>query len=317
MLRILLLSFFTVMFVACSPASAVPVLTEAFVSTSGPQAYTQVYTDALDRSVTIATKPARIISLAPSVTEILFAIGAGPQVVGRTTACNYPSEVMTLPTIGGFSAKSISLETILELDPDLVVAGSRSQMDVVAALEAQGIVVFTLAPESLADIEAGIQALGEITGNRENAQAVAGEMQFRIEVVKHKVDTIPTEKRLRVFYEVWHEPLTTTTRGTFIGELLMLAGAVNIFNDLPGTYPEISAEQIMESDPQVILGPSSHSDQLTAEMIGARPGWDRLSAVKNGSIYIVDSNIISRAGPRVVDALEAISKSLYPELFGK
>jgi iron complex transport system substrate-binding protein len=237
-------------------------------------------------------------------------------VVGRTTACNYPPEVASLPTIGGFSAKSISLETILELDPDLVVAGSRSQKDVVAALEAQGITVFTLAPESLADIEAGIQALGDVTGNRENARAVVAEMQSRIAAVKEKVDTIPAEKRLKVFYEVWHEPLTTTTRSTFIGELLTMAGAVNIFDDLPGTYPEISAEQIMELDPQAILGPSSHSDQLTAAVIAARPGWDRLTAVQNGSIYIVDSSIISRAGPRVADALEVISKLLYPTLFG-
>jgi iron complex transport system substrate-binding protein len=249
------------------------------------------------------------------VTEILFAIGAGPQVVGRTKFCNYPPEVASLPTIGGFSAKSISVEAILDLEPDLVIAGSSSQKDVVTTLESHGITVFTLAPQSLADIEAGIQALGEITGNPANAQTVVADMQSRIAAVTAKVNTIPSEKRLRVFYEVWHEPLTTTTHNTFIGELLTLSGAVNIFDDLTGTYPEVSAEQILELDPQVILGPSNHSDQLTTVVLAARPGWDKLSAVKSSAIYIVDVDSVSRAGPRVVDALETISKFLYPELF--
>jgi iron complex transport system substrate-binding protein len=308
---------------ACAPAATptpvptmIPPTPVPITATPEQNPYPQTHKDALGRAVTITAKPLRIISLAPSVTEILFAIGAGPQVVGRTTACNYPPEVVSLPTIGGFSAKSISIEAILDLEPDLVVAGTRSQKDVVAALEGQGITVFTLAPESLADIEAGIETLGEITNNRASAQKVVVDMQSRIAAVTEKVNTIPAEKRLRVFYEVWHEPLTTTTHGTFIGELLKLSGAVNIFDDLAGTYPEVSAEQILELDPQVILGPSSHSDQLTANVIAARPGWGKLSAVKNGAVYIVDANIISRAGPRIVDALETVSKLLYPALFG-
>ncbi len=305
---------------ACVPVpAAMPVATtipptQVLSTVTSPQ-NTQTHTDALGRSVKIATKPMRIVSLAPSVTEILFAIGAGSQVVGRTKFCTYPPEAASLPTIGGFSAKSISVEAILDLEPDLVVAGSRSQQDVVAALEAQGIPVFTLAPESLADIETGIQTLGEITGNAASAQTLVETMQTRIAAVTAKVKTIPTEKRLRVFYEVWHEPLTTTSRSTFIGELLTLAGGVNIFNDLTETYPKVSAEQIIESDPQVILGPSSHSDQLTAAVISARPGWQKLAAVKSGAIYIVDAETISRAGPRVVDALESIVGVLYPELF--
>lgn len=293
---------------ACAPV-AMP------TPTLQPDPSMQVYTDALGNTVTIYGKPTRIVSLAPSVTEILFAIGAGPQVVGRTRFCNYPAEVSSLPEIGGFSAKSISVEAILDLNPDLVVAGSKSQKDVVATLQEHGITVYTLAPTSLADIELGIRTLGEITGNAARAEQVVAGMQTRIEAVTAKVKTVPAEKRLRIFYEVWHEPLTTTTDGTFIGELLTLAGGVNIFNDLNDTYPEVSAEQILESDPQVILGPSSHSDQLTAQVIAARSGWSKLTAVKNGAIYIVDADSVSRAGPRVVDALESIAHSLYPHLF--
>jgi iron complex transport system substrate-binding protein len=108
----------------------------------------------------------------------------------------------------------------------------------------------------------------------------------------------------------------TTTHSTFIGELLELAGAVNIFSDLDGTYPEVSAEQIIELDPQVILGPSTHGDQLTIEVLGVCPGWDQVSAVQNNAVYIVESDIISRAGPRVAEALETIAKLLYPDVFG-
>jgi iron complex transport system substrate-binding protein len=317
MLRKLTMPFmlaFMLVMTACVPAlTSMPVAT--ILPAIQQNAASQTLTDALGRSVKIAAKPMRIVSLAPSVTEILFAIGAGPQVVGRTRFCNYPAEAASRPTIGGFSAKPISVEAILDLQPDLVVAGSKSQKDVVAALEAQGVTVFTLAPESLTDIEAGIQTLGEITGNAASAQTVVTEMQSRIVAVTAKVNNIPAGKRLRVFYEVWHEPLTTTSHSTFIGELLTLAGAVNIFNDLAGTYPEVSAEQIIDSDPQVILGPSNHSDQLSAAVLSARPGWEKLVAVRNGAIHIVDADMISRAGPRVVDALESIAKALYPELF--
>lgn len=327
MFRKIVLSLFLIIAIAsCSPsaistptlaptATTVPA-TATIQPTPEPQPYPQTHTDALDRLVTISTKPMRIVSLAPSVTEILFAIGAGPQVVGRTKFCNYPAEATTLPEIGGFSAKSISVEAILALEPDLVVAGTASQKEVVATLESQGITVFTLAPKSLSDIEAGIQTLGEITGNIESAEMVVNDMQSRMEAVKEKINTIPAESHLRVFYEVANEPLMTTTHSTFIGELLELAGARNIFNDLDGTYPEVSAEQIIELDPQVIMGPSSHGDQLTVETLGARPGWEQVSAVQNNAVYIVDSDIISRAGPRVADALEILTKFLYPDLFG-
>lgn len=300
---------------ACAPIAPTAFPSEAATPTFEYTPPPVAYIDALDRHITIATKPTRIVSLAPSVTEILFAIGAGPQMVGRTKFCNYPPEATSLPEIGGFSAKSISVEAILALEPDLVVAGSKSQREVVSALEGQGIKVFVLAPETLSDIEIGILMLGEITGNLQ-ARDVAESMQARITEVTTKIKTIPSEKRLRVFYEVWHEPLTTTTQSTFIGEVLMLAGAANIFGELEGTYPEVSAEQIFEMDPQAIVGPSSHSDQLSAQVISTRPGWDRLSAVKNGAVYIVDSEAISRAGPRIVDALEAIAAMLYPNLFG-
>ncbi len=251
-------------------------------------------TDALGRSVTIPTRPQRIVSLAPSVTEILFAIGAGPQMVGRTKFDNYPAEATKLPDIGGFSAKSISVEAIVNLKPDLVIAGTKSQKEVVEALEKVGIPVYTVAPATVAEIENGIGSIGEITGNREGAAAVVKDMQARIAAITAKTESIPPDQRVRVFYEVFDEPLTTTSDATFIGEMLKLTGAKNIFGELAEQYPKVSVEEVVERDPQVIIGPSSSSNPVSVEKIKARPGWDKLTAVKTGAVYVVDGDMVSR-----------------------
>jgi iron complex transport system substrate-binding protein len=129
------------------------------------------------------------------------------------------------------------------------------------------------------------------------------------------VATIPEEERQTVFYEVWHEPLMTTTSLTFIGELIELAGGINVFGDMEERYPSISAEQIIDYDPQVILGPSTHGDQLTIDMIAAREGWGNMTAVQNETIFIIDGAPISHTGPRIVDALDLVAAALYPEYF--
>ncbi|MBN1426734.1 MAG: cobalamin-binding protein [Anaerolineae bacterium] len=295
-------------------------LTEAPVvvelpATQEPDLYPFTYQDALGRSVTIDACPERIISLAPSITEMLYAIGAGEQVVGRTDYDNYPPEVEEVPVVGGFDSASISVETILNLEPDLVIGGSVHHADLAKTLEDAGITVIVVEPESIAAIIETMQTLGAITGHGDEADAAVAGMQMRINAVTEKIATIPENDRPLVFYEVWHEPLMTASNQTFIGELITLAGGINIFSDLEEAYPTISAEEIIEQNPDVILGPSSHGDQLIAEMIAARPGWASLAAVQDEAIYIVDGDIISRAGPRVVDALEAIAMALYPELF--
>jgi iron complex transport system substrate-binding protein len=220
-------------------------------------------------------------------------------------------------SIGGFDTASISVEAILGMEPDLVIGGSLYHEDLANTLEDAGLTVIVLEPASFAAIMKDMQSLGAITGHPDEAQTAVDDMQARIDAVTAKVSTIPEDERLLVFYEVWHEPLMTTSSQTFIGEMLTLAGGINIFDDLEETYPTISAEQIIEKDPNVILGPSSHGDQLTTEMIAARPGWENLSAVQNEAIYIIDGDIVSRAGPRVVDALEATAAALYPDLFNE
>jgi iron complex transport system substrate-binding protein len=118
-----------------------------------------------------------------------------------------------------------------------------------------------------------------------------------------------------VFWEVFDEPLTTAGSHTFIGQMIQLAGATNIFGDVQENYPQVSAELVVERNPDIILGPTTQSAKLTPDLVAQRPGWDKITALRNQRIYLLDSDITTRAGPRLADALEALAKVLYPELF--
>ncbi len=316
---------FALLLAGCAPAAApteapVPVTTEvsateAPAATEAPISEEITFTDALGNPVVLTGTAQRIISLSPSVTESLFAIGAGGQMVGRTDYCNYPEEALALPSVGGFDAATLSMESIIALEPDLVIGGSVYQADVIKSLQEAGIPAFVSQPANLAGIIDALTLFGKITGHVDEAASVASEMQARVDAVKNVVATIPADQRPTVFYEVWHEPLMSANNKTVVGELIDLAGGVNLFAELPDEYPTVSVEQIVEVDPQFIIGPSSHADQMTAEIIGGREGWGNLGAVKNNAIYIVDGDIVSRYSPRVVEVLDEFAKILHPDLF--
>jgi iron complex transport system substrate-binding protein len=292
-----------------SPARA----TAAAPASAASETHTVV--DSLGRSVSIAKTPRRIVSLAPSVTEILFAVGAGPQVVGDTKFCNYPAEAQALPKIGGFTAKTISVEAIVDLTPDLVIAGTASQKPVVEALEKLNLTVLVLTPDSFESVYAGIEQIGAVTGHVEEAETVVAQMRRRVDAVTAKVAAVPADQRPAVFWEVFDEPLTTAGPNTFIGQMIQLAGATNIFEDAQENYPQVSAELVVERDPEVILGPTTQSAKLTPELVAQRPGWANLTALRKQRFYLLDGDMTTRAGPRLADALEALAKKLYPELF--
>jgi iron complex transport system substrate-binding protein len=272
--------------------------------------------DSIGREVTIATQPASIVSLAPSISESLYAISAGELLVARTDDFDYPEVTLALPTVGSFYSSTIREEAIMALEPDLVIGGSSLQAELIEPLENADIQVIILEPNNLTEINESLQTLGAITGHTEEAQALLEDMQARVDAVTKVVAGIPEDQRVTVFYAVGNDPYMTTTNQTFMGELIDLAGGVNIFADLQEEHLTISLEEIIKKDPQVILVPSSRGGQLTSEMITTRAGWGDLSAVKNGRIAIIDGDIVSRAGPRVVEALEAIAQALYPDYFG-
>jgi iron complex transport system substrate-binding protein len=301
---------------AAPAATAAPIATIAATVAPAPGSYPVVLEDDLGREVKLAARPERIISLAPSNTEVLFAVGAGPQVVGLTEYCNYPPEAQQgREIVGGFSADSLSVEKIVALKPDLVFAAGAVQQQVSDALQAAGIPVFNFDPKDFAGIYADIRTAGALTGNVAQAEQVAADMQARVDKVTATAADIPQDQRVKVFYEVWDEPLMTAGPSTFIGQLIEMAGGANIFADVQEQYPTVSSEAVVARAPQVIVGPSSHGEGLSVERISGRPGWAGLQAVKDGRIVIVDGDSVSRSGPRLTDALEAVARGLYPGRF--
>lgn len=294
-------------------ATPVPPTAVSPTATSVPPTPTpaaQTVTDDVGRNVIIKGVPQRIVSLAPSNTEVLYALGLGARVVGVTEFCNYPPEAKEKPKIGGFS--KIDLERVVGLNPDLVLATNIHAKSVVPELEKRGITVVVVEPKNVNDVLAKITFIGKLTGASESAAKLTAQMQARIDAVTSKVATVKTKPR--VFYEI-DKSLYTPGPGSFIDDMIVKAGGINIAADAKGSYVRLTPEAIIAKDPEVIL----LGDMLFGESpdsVRARPGWANISAVKNGRIVpIPNEDVISRPGPRIVEGLELIARALYPELF--
>ena len=274
-------------------------------------------TDGLDRQVTIEAPAQRIVSLLPSNTEVLFALGLGDRVVGVTEFDNYPPEAQTKQIIGGMTTNSISLETILALEPDLVLAQDDLQQSVIDALEENGLTVFATNTKQLTDIYRTINWIGQMADVQDRAEALTGQIQRDITAITARIDEVPADQRPAVFYEVWVDPLLTAGPRTYIGQMIMLAGAKNIFDDVTQEFPEISAEEVVARNPAVILSAEHNGGNLTDEALAARPGWSEIEAVKNSRVYLFNDDVISRPGPRVALALRSIVEALYPDLLAE
>jgi iron complex transport system substrate-binding protein len=271
--------------------------------------------DGLDREVSVPPPKniRRIISLAPACTEILFAIGAGDEVVAVTTFDNYPPEATTREKIGGFSRETISLERIVHFQPDVIFSSGSLQRELIADLERLELVVVALEPKSLDGVMDAVRLAGRITGHDEQADEVAKRIQTSADDVARVLATIPPSQRPRVFYQVWDQPLRTAGSRSYLGHLIELSGGQNIFQDLTEAYPLVSEETVVKRDPQVILAPAHEG--TTRQSISERAGWDSVEAVRSGRVYLLDEDLISRPGPRVAQALRTIAQALYPEHF--
>jgi len=272
-------------------------------------------TDSLGRSVTLDSIPERIISLSPSITEILFAVGAGDQVVGVTNCCDFPPEAKTRSIVGGFSAKTISIETILSLEPDIVFSGGSYHQTIIDALMQAGIIVYAVGAQSFEEVYTEIEAIGSLTGHIDKTAERIDYMKSLESQITKVTALIPQEKRVRVFWEIWDDPFITAGPGAAMGHVITKAGGINIFHDVEHDYPVINVEEIVVRNPDIIMGPDNHEDALTPENIIKRTGWNTISAVKEERIYILDGDITSRPGPRIVNALGLVSRALYPEAF--
>lgn len=270
-----------------------------------------------ERGVTISleSKATRIVSLSPELTEILFAVGAGDRVVGNTTYCNYPKAAADVAKIGGFSAKTISVETIVSLKPDLVVGGLSAHGQLATQLERAGLRFAALPTTGFADVYDTIDLLGRVSGDETMTKTLIATMKARVASITAKTASIPVDRRPIVFWETWDEPLMSAGPKTFTGQIIVAAGGRNCFEDSIADWPVVSFEALLARDPTWIMAAESHGEALTMERLSRRPGWTSLSAVKSGRVVLLDGDIVARAGPRFVDAIELMAKVLYPESF--
>jgi len=264
-------------------------------------------TDAAGREVYIKKVPERIVSLASSATETIFAIGAGDLMVGRDKYSTYPEEVNDLPNVG--SGSSLALEETLNLDPDLVITWYYST-SAIESLEQNGITVLAIGPSSVQDVLDQISMFGEICGHSSDAEAIVQDMQSTIDSITSFVSTLPLEDRVNVYYELSTE-FKSVNNATFTGQLIEMAGGHNIAGDQDTNYPQLSSEWIIDQDPNVIAVVSYGA---TLDQIKSRDGWSSIDAVINDKVYSIESNWVSST-PRLVLGLEQFAKWFYPEHF--
>lgn len=253
----------------------------------------------------LSAYPKRIVSLSPSNTEILFAVGAGKQVAACTDLCDYPLEVKKLPKVGGFDGKTLSLERILSFRPDFVFINETMHDHLIPQFEKYRIKYYVSKATSINEVKKEILDIALITGHEENGKKVVKEMEKRLSKVKK------SSKTLKVYREVWSSPFMTAGNKSFVNDLISYTGNVNVFSDINQSYPSVSEESIIARNPDVILIPASSG--ITAESVRKRKGWQGISAVKNNRIYLVDDNLLTRAGPRIGESVETLSKLISKE----
>lgn len=274
-------------------------------------------TDGAGKEISLAAPATKIVSLAPSNTEILFAIGAGGLLVGRDDFSNFPEDgVKDVAAVGGLDGK-LNLEKITSLQPDLVLAAEINTPDQIKALEDLGLKVVTLKnPTEWTGLYENIKLVGKTTGQDAAAEKLAADLAARVKAVADKVATVTSKPIL--FYELdATEPAKpwTTGPGTFMDLLINQAGGVNAAAGMGSPWGQLSQEELIVQNPDFILLGDNLYGGVTPEQVAARPGWDAIKAVQQKQVFAFNDDLVSRPGPRLVDGLEAVAKTLHPDLF--
>ena len=275
---------------------------------SGPS-NAAVYNDDIGRSVQIPSYPRRIVSLAPSITETLFALGLDREIVGVTDFCNYPEAALSKPKVGSFI--SLSAEKIVSLSPDLILAtadGNRKES--VEQLVRLGLPVYTVSPSNLNQTLRMISTIGRMTGREKEAHALVRKLQQRIRHVTTATEHLP---RPKVFFQVGLDALITVGRDTFLNELITLAGGVNISGEETVRYPRYSIERILTAAPDVVIVTSMKGEGSFEQVKKNWSRWSSLPAVRTGRIYLMETDLVFRPSPRIVDGLEELTILIHPE----
>lgn len=257
------------------------------------------------------SRPERIVSLAPSVTEIIFALGEERRLVGVTELCDFPDEARGLPKIGAFLHPDI--ERIVSLDPDLCIAVKDANVPAgTEPLRSFGIPVVVLNPKSLDSVVETIREMGRLLGARERAEDLAAQMERRIREVKSRV--AKTHERPGVFFQIGVSPIVSAGSGTFINELIEAAAGRNLAEG-PIPYPRFSIEQVLTLQPDLILVTSMSRGTAFGPILDGWKQWPNVPAVRNGRIFLVDSNLFDRPTARLVQGLEILAEFIHPELY--
>lgn len=315
-MRALVVAFVSLVAVLLAPLSlaaalaqqATPFATACAATPAAAPVFPLTVTDDAGRAVTFAQPPQRIVSIAPSNTEILFALGLGDRIVGLDAFSNYPPETADKPRVGDYLEPD--LEAVAAADPDLILATEFHVDTVLPEFETLDLPTVVLEPANLDEVFASIVQVGAIAGEPARAEALVCELQSRADAVAAAVAGAP---RTSVFVEL-DPSLYTVGPGTFIADVIDRAGGANIAADAAEPWPQLSAEAVVAANPDVILL-TDEGGGVTPEQVAARPGWKSIAAVEQGRVVAIDPDLIARPGPRVVDGLEAVAAALHPDRF--
>lgn len=265
-------------------------------------------TDDAGVEVTLDAPAARIVSMAPANTEIAFAVGAGDQVVVGTSYDDFPEEAESLPKIGDFADPSV--EKIASFEPDLVLAAGGIQDKLRSKLEGLGMQVYVVDPTTYDGVMTTIANVGRLAGVSDEAQQVVDTMKQARSEVQAKVAELPAAT---TFLEIYSKPLMTAGSGTFIDDMIAIAGGTNIGAQAGPGFPNFSTEVLVQDDPAVYIADSGSMSEPGE--IDKRAGFSELTAVKDGHVYVIDDNLIARPGPRLAEGLQALAAMIHPEAF--
>lgn len=266
------------------------------------------FSDALGRLVSLQAEPRRIVSLAPSLTEIIFYLGLEDRLVGATKYSTYPPAATLIPRVGSYV--DINIERIVSLRPDLIIAtADGNQPEKVALLERAGLPVFIVNPRNIRQVVDTVASLGHLFGIGPRAARLAQQLSEQIDTIVAKTAGRP---RPLVFLQINAKPIMTANSNSFLHDLIHLAGGRNMAADEPVTYPRISIEEVIRRRPEVIIISSMQRDGDFAAAQEQWLRWPLIPAVRNQRVHLVDSDLTDRPSPRVVEGLETIARLLHP-----
>lgn len=260
--------------------------------------------DAMGREVVLEQPAKRVVSLAPHITEVVYAAGAGAQLVGVVSYSDYPEPAKALPRVG--SSDSISYESLLVLQPDLVLAwGSGNGQETIARLASLGLNVYVHEPKALEDVAASLRVVGQLTGNSEIAESSAQQFSAELDRLRNRYSGL---EAVSVYYQIWNEPLLTLNDDHLISDVIRLCGGRNVFADVVPLVSRISVEAVLRADPQVVV--ASGMDQARPEWLDDWQRWGSMQAVENAQLYFVPPDLLQRHTPRIMQGAAKLCAAL-------